>query len=184
MLWYQDRVRLIQHALEWIHAKIGRIDDIDVGYTLALFHTVSVLVVYTLIVATKSPLLLFVCFLFILTQFILNLVDNGCILMKIERKYLGKDWYGFYTLIGDFIGLPMTKKRVIAIYYSNLVSLTIITIYKYYIWFMKWMHFVMTTYNTVQTYILNQTIISFFFRVLKTFYFTFIQIWNEISTNT
>ena len=29
----------------------------------------------------------------------MNLWDNGCFMMKLERKYIGKWWYGPYTIL-------------------------------------------------------------------------------------
>ena len=39
-----------------------------------------------------------VCYFILIIQIALNIWDNGCFIMKLERKYTGKWWYGLYTV--------------------------------------------------------------------------------------
>ena len=142
MLWYHERIQFMKSLGEFVHTWIGRVDDADVGYTLTLIHLLVLFTIYGIILFTQSPILLFVGFLGILTQFILNLVDNGCFMIKAERKYLGKEWYSFYTLIADIFHIPLSRTRVILLYYTILCLSLLIIVYKYILWIRKWIYFI------------------------------------------
>lgn len=143
MLWYHERIQFMKWIGETFHSWIGRVDDKDVGYTLTILHLLIIFTIYGIILFTRSPFLLFVAFIGILTQFILNLVDNGCFMIKAERQYLGKEWYSFYTLLGDFFNIPMTRIRVIILYYIILCLSLLIIVYKYILWIRKWIYFIL-----------------------------------------
>lgn len=142
MLWYHERVQGFLWIGEWIHSWIGRIDDADVGYTLTLLHTLVVFGIYGIIFTTRSPLMLLLAFLGLFLQIFLNLVDNGCFMIKAERKYLGNQWFSFYTLIGDFLNISMNRTRVIMVYYILLTTSILTILYKYILWIQKWIYFI------------------------------------------
>lgn len=69
-------------------------------YILCFFHyVVFVCGIYIPIFFTTSLYQLVTCGIILICQFILNIYDRGCFAMKLERKYIGKTWYGPYTLI-------------------------------------------------------------------------------------
>lgn len=140
MLWYPERLAWTKGIAEWIHSWswIGRIDDKDVGYSIALFHVYGLVIVYGLILFTKSPITLFWCTVALLSQIALNLIDRGCILIKAERQYLGKDWYNVYTLFGDILGISMNRSRVLTIYYTIMTTLLSIIGLKFVVWVVMW----------------------------------------------
>lgn len=65
---------------------------------LSLFHYIFLTIFYFYILFTKNKTYLITLLFLFLTQLIFNIFDKGCFLMKLERKYIGKDWYGIYSL--------------------------------------------------------------------------------------
>lgn len=164
MLWYHERIKGMQWIGETIHAYIGRIDDADVGYTLTLLHILLVFGIYGIILTTRSPLLLSVATLCLGIQFVFNLIDNGCFMLKTERKYLGKEWFSFYTLVGDFLGVSMNCSRVSVLYYVSIAICWVVIVCKYIVWIKKWICFlgfllrqfhILPVLSSIMTYILS-----------------------------
>ncbi len=70
---------------------------------------------------------LFKVAMFHLVIFLFHLLYNGCIFLKIERKYLGtKDWYGFYHLL-ELFGIRNYKEYIF--YYHKIAILFLFIIY-------------------------------------------------------
>lgn len=47
----------------------------------------------------KNKYIFLIAYFILIAQIMLNMYDNGCIFMKLERKYIGKWWFGPYTLL-------------------------------------------------------------------------------------
>lgn len=47
----------------------------------------------------KNKYIFSIAYFILIAQIMLNMYDNGCIFMKLERKYIGKWWFGPYTLL-------------------------------------------------------------------------------------
>jgi hypothetical protein len=101
------------------------IDAADIGYTISFIHYALMLGAYCWIFITNNLLIFLILFTIIFIQFILNIIDDGCIILKIERKYLGKEWFGFYTAVGDLLNIEMNATRVNVIFYS-IISITLL----------------------------------------------------------
>jgi len=119
MFWYKEREEILKKTIELIMDKIiGIIDKRDIGYFISFLHYPLMLGPYILLLLTDNILIFLFLFLFLLFQLIINIVDDGCILIKLERKYLGKEWFGIYTVIGDLLGIDMNATITKRIYYA------------------------------------------------------------------
>lgn len=182
MLWYHERVQGFLWLGEYIHSWIGRIDDADVGYTLTLLHTFLGFGIYGVIFTTRSPVLLFLAFLGLFLQILLNIVDNGCFMIKAERKYLGNQWFSFYTLIGDLLHVSMNRTRVLMIYYTVLSASILTILYKYILWIQKWIYFIGFVFHELKiTPILSQ-IASLGISILGFVFYTLRDVYTKINT--
>lgn len=82
-------------------------------------------IIMIIIYPTRNTLLMDT--IFHLVVFLFHLLYNGCILLKIERKYLGtKDWYGLYHLL-EIFGITNYKQYIF--YYHNMSILFLFIIY-------------------------------------------------------
>ena len=104
ILSYNSRIHLLDRFLSYIEQNTTNKHTIEVKqkikfYLLITIHLLLLLPIYLIIFFSSNINLLFfsICVLYI--QLLLNIYDNGCFLMKLERKYVGKQWYGFYTPI-------------------------------------------------------------------------------------
>lgn len=182
MLWYHERVQGFLWIGEYIHSWIGRIDDADVGYTLTLLHTCIVFGIYGIIFTTRSPVLLFLAFLGLFLQILLNIVDNGCFMMKAERKYLGNQWFSFYTLLGDLLHVSMNRTRVLMIYYI-LLTVSILTIlYKYILWIQKWIYFIGFVFHELKITPIMSRIASLCISILGFVFYTLRDVYTKINS--
>lgn len=94
---YIQRIRCIDYILSFLSDTTT-----TKFYILASIHYSLFALLYSIILLSKSFLLVYVSYIVLCIQIILNYYDNGCFLMKLERKYIGKDWIGPYSLL-DFI---------------------------------------------------------------------------------
>ena len=119
MFWYKEREQILKKAIEVFMGKtIGIIDERDIGYFISIVHYPLMLGPYILLLLTDNILIFSFLFLLVLFQLLLNIIDDGCILIKLERKYLGKEWFGIYTVIGDLLGIDMNAILANRIFYS------------------------------------------------------------------
>jgi hypothetical protein len=106
MLGYEDRIHYLDKFLELFST------DTKIKFNiLAGFHYVFLLAIYVWFAITKNKVVFFVLFILLIIQLILNIVDDGCFLMKLERKYVGKEWYGGYHIL-EYIGVDVNKDIV------------------------------------------------------------------------
>ena len=92
-------------------------------YILFFIHSIIFLPIWYILLFSKNNILNIIILVILSLTLILNLIDDGCILLKLERKYIGKDWYGLYTPIKNYFNL--TSDNIIMIYYF----LTLIVIF-------------------------------------------------------
>ena len=119
MFWYKEREEILKKTIKLIMNKtIGIIDEQDIGYFISMFHYPFMLGAYILVFLTDNLLFFIIIFSIVFAQLLLNIVDDGCILIKLERKYLGKEWFGIYTVIGDLLGIDMNATITKRIYYA------------------------------------------------------------------
>ena len=62
--------------------------------------------------------------------FLVNVKDNGCFFIKLERKYLGKDWWGPYGIF-KYVGINVNKKFVENMFLMISVVLILLSIVKF-----------------------------------------------------
>jgi uncharacterized membrane protein len=125
-MWYKEREKFLMLIFEKIYFGLfDYIDAADIGYVISFIHYTLMLGSYCWILITNNLLIFVLLFVVIFIQFILNIIDDGCIILKIERKYLGKEWFGFYTALGELLNIEMNATRVKIIFYS-IVSITLL----------------------------------------------------------
>lgn len=96
---------------EYIFSYDKRIKDIDYilsnftinnrekFYLLSFYHYVFLFVIMFFNIGfSKNFYIFIVSYVCLLIQIWINFIDNGCYLMKLERKYIGKWWFGPYTI--------------------------------------------------------------------------------------
>ena len=67
---------------------------------LSLIHySILFVLIYYNLFFSNNIYIFSVCYFILIISIIVNLFDNGCFIMKLERKYTGKWWYGLYTAI-------------------------------------------------------------------------------------
>lgn len=125
---FEERIHLIKSKYESIHSTLfGIIDQQDLGYTLSLIHySLCFILIYGVVFGCGFPFYFSSILLFI--TYICNINDSGCIVLKLERIYLGKNWYGPYGIL-NWVS-PITPQYITFIY--NIISfiLSSIMIYK------------------------------------------------------
>jgi len=66
-------------------------------------------------------------------QIISNIYFRGCILIKIERREIGNDWYGYpYNFIFGLLGIEKSAYRVNILYSILTIILIIISLIRIY----------------------------------------------------
>lgn len=80
---------------------------------LITLHYPVLSIFYLILLFTNNIFIYIIIYFFIILQVILNYYDNGCYFMKLERRYIGKWWFGPYLLLNLF------KKDFINSYNTN-----------------------------------------------------------------
>lgn len=91
---YKYRINFLNHFLNNFSSNIK-----IKFYILSFIHYLFLffLLFYSIIFSNNFKLFL-IAFIVLIFQVLLNFYDNGCFIMKLERKYIGKWWYGPYTI--------------------------------------------------------------------------------------
>ena len=95
------------------------------------YVVISFVSLYALIIFSSSPktMLFKISVIIIIMQIISNIYFNGCFLTKLERKFLGKEWFGFpFT----FIFKNPTKLKVNSLYAMGIFVIFSSALYKIY----------------------------------------------------
>ena len=95
------------------------------GYILFTLHSLWAIIAYAYIILGPIGLKYLFAIITLIIQVFVNAQDRGCILLKSERKYLGRDWYGFYHILGYIFG-EITPK--IVMYTFITISITMFAI--------------------------------------------------------
>lgn len=101
---YSSRIQNIDRILSWLERKTTGKKTTELQqhikfYMLITFHVILFIPIYIIIIYSKNIGLMLFAMSILYIQLMFNILDNGCFLMKLERKYIGKKWYGFYTPI-------------------------------------------------------------------------------------
>lgn len=113
------------HTIDYILSKFSN-DDMTKGYILIVFHNIfmGVLALYLLIGRVAS--VYYISVLLLLLIFISNVVFRGCVLLKMERKYINsKGWYGGYHIL-EYLGFPLNTQMVVFYYYVWVLFLFVV----------------------------------------------------------
>lgn len=88
----------------------------DTKFIISLFlhYTISSIVIVVILLGNINYIW-WICYIFALFNCILNLIYRGCLLLKLERKYVAdKNWYGPYNIL---IKYNIINKENIFIFY-------------------------------------------------------------------
>ena len=120
--------------IEYIDALLSKISNSNNTkfYILCFFHYIVFIGgLYIPMVFAKKMIYLVICCIIMIAQLGFNIKDKGCFLMKLERRYVGKDWYGPYTLINYLYDDKIIDQNNLLIIYGIVTSIVFCTfIYK------------------------------------------------------
>lgn len=130
---FKKRTNFIDNILNTItfysHNKLTNNINYIKFFYLSLFHYGLLLTIDLIILFSTNFYLLFISVIIIIVQIYLNIIDNGCFLMKLERKYIGKHWIGPYKLFDIIFGKNnMNKNKKFVIHIFKIFSLTLLII--------------------------------------------------------
>lgn len=126
MLSYKSRIDYIDKNLNLISN-----DNNTKFIILCLIHYILVLIMYAIVFFTSNFYLFLFAIVFFLFQFILNFVDKGCFLLKLERKYKGKCWMGPYVILQK-IYPDLTIQHTMIFYRVFSFLFTLFVLYRFY----------------------------------------------------
>lgn len=114
VLSYEKRLYYIDTILNYV-SKNKKIKF----YILSCIHYTLFALLDCIVLFSNSFHIVYIFYSILLIQIIFNHIDNGCFLMKLERKYIGKEWIGPYTYIDCIFGEGyMNVSKVSTIFYS------------------------------------------------------------------
>jgi hypothetical protein len=91
---YNERIQIIDEFLSFFSCS----NSMKWFILITLHYTIFPLL-YIILLTTNDKHIFILSLVIVIIQIFLNYVDKGCFLMKLERKYIGKDWYGPYGII-------------------------------------------------------------------------------------
>ena len=94
-----------------------------------LMHYGVILLNFIIYMKTNSMIVYLITIIMLMFTFLINVKDNGCFFIKLERKYLGKDWWGPYGIF-KLIGINVNKKFVESMFLCISVVLILFSIIK------------------------------------------------------
>lgn len=127
MVNFETRITYLDHLLSKIANTNNRIYKFVI---LSLLHYGCLTLLYISIFFTTNRTFLSIILLILLIQVWLNIKDNGCFLMKLERKYIGKQWYGPYSLLNIIVPNTITPQTLPKIFKTISILSVIFLIYK------------------------------------------------------
>ena len=111
---YDSRIRMLDMFLSWIERNTTQKKTVELRqhikfYILITIHLLLFIPIYIIVLYSNHIGLLLAAVTVLYIQLLFNILDRGCFLMKLERKYYGKQWYGFYTPLVWLFGLERTQ---------------------------------------------------------------------------
>jgi hypothetical protein len=122
---YNERIKIIDKFLSFFSCS-----NSTKWFILISLHYTIFPLLYIILLTTTDKHIFILSFIVVIIQIFLNYVDRGCILMKLERKYIGKDWYGPYGIIPN-----ISKNNIQNIFSLAMIFLIISAGYRGYILF-------------------------------------------------
>jgi len=98
-------------------------------FLIFLMHYGFILLNFIIYMKTNSIIIYFITIVMLMLIFLINVKDNGCFFIKLERKYLGKDWWGPYGMF-KLIGIDVNKEFVENMFLCISVVLILFSIIK------------------------------------------------------
>ncbi len=100
-------------------------------YILTWIHYTFFFILDVVLLFSNSFYIVYLCYCILLFQIVFNYIDNGCFLMKLERKYIGKTWVGPYRYIDSLFGTNyMNEDTIPRLFYILSSVLSCIGIFK------------------------------------------------------
>jgi len=127
---YKKRIIIIDNFLN-----IFSSNKYEKFYILCFIHYILFFIpCYYIFFFSKNIILFYISFLILFIQFVLNIIDKGCILLKLERKYIGKSWFGIYNIGNLFYPniCDYFNKNINIIFINYIIISICITIYGIY----------------------------------------------------
>jgi hypothetical protein len=124
--------------IDWIYSEHGHSiketppHDKIKFYIICFIHYVLLTLFYSSVLFVDNLYILSIISIVLVVQVLLNIYDGGCFIMKLERKYIGKEWFGPYTLINSLVPGLITSNSLYYIFYTMSFITTTILIYKLY----------------------------------------------------
>ena len=95
-------------------------------YILSILHYTGLFIGLSTILFSNNIYLLSISIFIIIKICIVNFIDDGCLLMKLERKYIGKEWFGLVTCFNLIFPDLINKQNITYIF---IISTTLILFY-------------------------------------------------------
>lgn len=101
-------------------------DAVTKGYILSLFHYIFGTAIFLYILFGSINYYWLISFAVLYIIIVLNIYHNGCILMKMERRYFDdKEWFGPYNLL---IKIGLVKKHQILPLFYIAIAVTMLVV--------------------------------------------------------
>ena len=123
------------------HNRIKFMDDIVQSITnttnlqffiLSFCHYYFAFVVIFYFLTTNHKNIFLITYLIVIFIIIINFLDNGCIFMKLERKYIGKSWFGPYTAF-NLVKQNCCNTQTLPYFFKPIAILSLLFgVFKYY----------------------------------------------------
>jgi hypothetical protein len=112
---YDIRVQLLDTWMNYFsHNILTKFNILIFIHYIVLFF-----LMYYVLFFSKNIYFFIVSYILLIIQITINLYDDGCFIMKLERKYIGKWWYGPYTIF-NFIHPKLINNISCSILYKML----------------------------------------------------------------
>jgi hypothetical protein len=131
---YNNRIKILDNVIKKIYYKFFNIGNEDnyKFYILCFLHYFCLSLFYISILFINNTYYLYIIILILIIQICLNFYDNGCFIMKLERKYIGKHWYGPYTILNAISPGTINKNSIYYIFNTISIICILILINKFY----------------------------------------------------
>lgn len=125
---FNNRIYFIDNILSLIYS-----NNYHKFIFLSIVHYLFFFILALFLIFNKNLHVITTIFFFYIIIFFFNIIDNGCILMKLERKYIGKHWYGPYNIYQYFFPNANMIHDIPYIFYFYSFSLFFIFILKLFL---------------------------------------------------
>ena len=119
--------------IDFFLSRITNIDTIKARIIMIIHYPIMYMKTFKLLFG-KINIIWWLCLFALVFIIILNIVYDGCIFMKMERKYMkSKEWFGPYNLPVQ-LGI-LNKEYILPFFYGIQILIFIIIFYRIFIHF-------------------------------------------------